>query len=290
MSFTIDNQTVVGFSSAVHVLAEQQGSKLRRLVTQEAAPNGEAYAREIIENTFTARSVTDAFAPTNPEDGMHSRRWVFLKIQDAAARFDPRTVNPRILTDPRSRYVEFLVNALAKATDDEILDAFDRPVATGRYHTAGSTSAFPAANIIASANTGLTDAKLITALELINTSEVGDFTPRYCLISPEELSDLLNNTKVQSADYNVVKALVSGQVNTWLGFEFVRSNRLVVNASGERKCYALTPEATVLGTWKGVETNIGVDVTKSFSWLAQVSHALGAARLDDQQIYQILCK
>lgn len=35
-----------------------------------------------------------------------------------------------------------------------------------------------------------------------------------------------------SSDYNTVKALVNGEIDTFLGFKFKTSNRLLTDASG----------------------------------------------------------
>jgi hypothetical protein len=43
---------------------------------------------------------------------------------------------------------------------------------------------------------------------------------RYILLTADQLSSLLGQTEVTSSDYNSIKALVNGELNTFLGFQF----------------------------------------------------------------------
>ncbi len=45
---------------------------------------------------------------------------------------------------------------------------------------------------------------------------------RYLFVSPEQCEQLLHETKVQSADFNTVRALVNGEVNSYCGFRFIK--------------------------------------------------------------------
>jgi hypothetical protein len=79
------------------------------------------------------------------------------------------------------------------------------------------------------AASGLTLAKLIEAKEILDSGNVDPSIPRYIACSPKQVTDLLNNTTVTSSDYNTVKALAMGEINTFVGFNFIVSNRLGVD-------------------------------------------------------------
>lgn len=68
-------------------------------------------------------------------------------------------------------------------------------------------------------NTALTVATLIDACTKLNKSGVPS-TERYFAHSAQQLADLLSTTQVTSADYNSVKALVNGTLNSFLGLKF----------------------------------------------------------------------
>ena len=50
--------------------------------------------------------------------------------------------------------------------------------------------------------------------------------PRFIIVGPIQISDLLAVTQATSSDYASVKALVNGEIDTFMGFKFVVSNRL----------------------------------------------------------------
>jgi hypothetical protein len=50
-------------------------------------------------------------------------------------------------------------------------------------------------------------------------------------VSPKQITDLLGTTEVTSSDFNTVKALANGEVNSFLGFNFIVSNRLALSST-----------------------------------------------------------
>jgi hypothetical protein len=96
--------------------------------------------------------------------------------------------------------------------------------------------------------TGLTVAKLITANRILQNADLLDDTaPRVLVCTAYEIENLLNTTKVTSADYNTIKALVNGTVDTFMGFKFVINKRLArlmaasvtsTTAGNVRRCVA----------------------------------------------------
>ena len=56
---------------------------------------------------------------------------------------------------------------------------------------------------------------------------------------------MLGTTEVTSSDFNTVKALAQGDINTFLGFNFIVSNRLAI-ASNKRKCIAFVSDGLAL--------------------------------------------
>ena len=66
----------------------------------------------------------------------------------------------------------------------------------------------------------LTVASLISATTALDNNGVPS-SDRTGIITAKQKADLLNTTQVTSADYNSVKALVNGDVNTFLGVKFI---------------------------------------------------------------------
>jgi hypothetical protein len=61
---------------------------------------------------------------------------------------------------------------------------------------------------------------LLQAREVLNDNGVPPDN-RYCLLTPSQMSQLLNDPKATSADYVTLKALVNGEINTYMGFRFI---------------------------------------------------------------------
>ena len=107
-----------------------------------------------------------------------------------------------MLIDPTSSYARAAAAAMGRAMDDTIITALGGTAKTGK---AGATStALPAASKIAHGSAGLTVAKLVTAKKKLDEGSVDPSIPRYIVVSPEQIEDLLNTTGVTSADFNTV--------------------------------------------------------------------------------------
>ena len=88
------------------------------------------------------------------------------------------------------------------------------------------------------ASSGLTLAKLRRTLQMFqeadawteDSSAAGDQLVFAC--SSAQILNLLSTTEVTSYDYNSVKALVDGKVDTFMGFKFVRTELLPKSEEG----------------------------------------------------------
>ena len=104
-----------------------------------------------------------------------------------------------------------------------------------------------------------------------------------------QLYDLLMSTEVTNSDYNVVKTLVQGEVKTWLGFEFVRTERLLTNGSSERLCYAYQRWAMQLAVQKEITGRVDERSDKNYAWQVYMKMCMGATRLEEARIVEIAC-
>jgi hypothetical protein len=191
-----------------------------------------------------------------------------------------------MLVDPTSSYAQAAAYAMGRAMDDAIIAA-----ATGASDTgvAGGTSVpLPSAQKIAEAGTaGLTIAKLRQAKEIIDLADVDPSLKRYIIVSPKQITDLLGTTEVTSSDFNTVKALASGDVNTFLGFDFCVTNRLTI-ASSKRKCIAFVQDGVALAVGKDSTARIDERSDKGYATQVYYSAAFGATRMEEAKVVEIL--
>jgi hypothetical protein len=190
----------------------------------------------------------------------------------------------RLLADPKSTYARAAAAAMGRAMDDSIIAA-----ATGTALTGKSGSGSQAlTNTIAHGSAGLTIAKLVEAKKKLDLGSVDPSINRYIAVSPEQIEDLLNNTTVTSADYNSVKALVQGEVDTFLGFKFIVSNRLALSGS-TRTAFAWAEDGLLLGVGKNVSAKIDERADKSYSTQVFYCADFGATRMEEAKVVSIEC-
>ena len=284
MSYEITTAMVEQYSANVQILMQQKESRLRPLVRVEAGVVGKnAFFDQL--NATAAVKRTSRHADTPLVSTPHVRRRVTLADYDWADLVDNMDLK-KVLTDPTSKYAVNARNAMNRAMDDALIAA---ALATAYGGVDGSTSyAFDTSyNVVAAASAGMTIAKLRSAKQILDGNEVDD-EDRFCVIGSKQLGDLLGTTEVSSSDYNSVKALVNGQVDTFLGFKFVRSERLGLSST-TRKCIAGQKNSLLLAIGLDVITDVGPRRDKNMAVQVYLGMSIGATRMDEKGIVEIDC-
>ena len=165
---------------------------------------------------------------------------------------DIRTYNLNIILYKDSN------QTMNRAMDDVIITAMNASASTG---VAGATStALPSTQKFATSDQsdGLTIAKLIAAKKNFDNNSIDPSRKRYLVCGPKQVADLLAVTQVTSSDFNTVKALAQGDINSFLGFEFIMSNRLPLDATNtdDRLIFAYTEDAIKLAIGNKVDCKL----------------------------------
>ena len=173
--------------------------------------------------------------------------------------------------------------------DDVIITALQGSASAG---VAGATSvALPSGSKFATSNQsdGLTIAKLIAAKKFFDLNDVDPSIPKYIVAGATQMSDLLGTTQVTSSDFNTVKALVSGDVDTFMGFRFIMSNRLAVSATDVRTCFVWAEDGLTLGMGKDISARIDERADKGYATQVYYCMSIGAVRMEENKVCQIFC-
>ena len=282
MSTQITTAFVEQYSSNIQMLSQQKGSLLRDKVRVESVTGKNAFFDQV--GSVTASVRTTRHADTPQSDTPHSRRRVSLVDYEFADLIDDLD-KVRMLVDPTSTYALAAAYAMGRAMDDAIIAAATGSADTG---VAGGTAvALPSSQIIAEAGTaGLTIAKLRQAKEIIDLADVDPSLPRHIIVSPKQITDLLGTTEVTSSDFNTVKALAQGDINSFLGFNFVVSNRLAV-ATSKRDCIAFVSDGIGLAVGKDSTARIDERADKGYATQVYYSAAFGATRMEEDKVVKI---
>lgn len=287
MSFQVTTAFVQQYSTNVQLLLQQRGSRLRDCVTVGSYTGKAAKAVEQI-GEVTAQARTSRHADTPLISTPHDARWVHPTDYEWADMIDDQD-KLRMLIDPTSPYAMNGAYALGRAMDSLIITAALGTALTGEN---GSTStAFDTANQqIAVGAAGLTVAKLRTAKKKLMANEVDvENDPLYCAVTAVQLDNLLGTTEVTSSDYNTVKALVSGSVDTFMGFKFIHTELLGLDGSSDRRCIAWAKSGLHLGIWNDITTKISERADKSYATQVYVKGTFGATRVEEGKVVEIIC-
>lgn len=302
---TIDSVFVDKFADDFHLLAEARKSRLTPYTRRKP---GTVTGRSFTIDTLGNSDAT----PNRPrhsdlvyQDLEKARRFALMNDLEPAAIIDSMD-KLKMLIDPTNGYSQKLVNDCNRFHDKIIINALLNPVSL----ESGGTSALPNSQIITASATGLTMAKLRQAKALLDNAEMDDSDffsmmgqheasqvpfgnlamPSYVIVcSTNQINNMLATTEATSQDYNTVKALASGSLNTFMGFLFIRvPDTYLPKVSTTRSIVAYAPRALEFGVGKEPTARVDFLAHKNaYQVLAETS--VGAGRAEDLGVVQIDC-
>ena len=322
MSTQVTTAFVKQFDANVQLLVQQMGSRLRNAVTLEAGKIGEEVFMDRISAT-SAQKVTSRHADSPLISTPHDRRRVTPVDYDWGDMID----NPdklRLLIDPASAYSINAAMAMGRAIDEEVIGAIVG-TASGSENTSGSAASTDISldasqQVDANTNTyavdsesgytNLTVGKLIHARKILGAGEADDYDVNgnsnlFLVLNANQLAQLLTSTKVNSADYNQVRALVAGDLNQYMGFNILRTEKIPTTAGTEsysgttacpqenganvEYCLAFHRRGVGLCIWEDIVARISERPDKRFSQYIYYRMTVGATRLEEERVVQLSC-
>jgi hypothetical protein len=271
------------YGTLVSMLAQQEGSRLRNTVTVKSGVVGEETYMDQLE-AFTVSARSARLEATNPTVASYARRRIALEDFYIAKGID-KMDDLRTLADPTSAIVKSGQAGMGRQIDDLIIAAARGTAYTGKV--GGTSTVLPSAQKVSKGTTGMTLAKWLAALEIINGNDVDPSEEKFLLIGSGELADLLNTTEIKNADYNSVKALVQGQIDTFLGCKVIRTERLANDGSNTRYCMLYTKSGIGLAVGRDVTSRIDELPTNHYAKQLYFSMAMGASRLEEDKVVEI---
>jgi hypothetical protein len=199
-----------------------------------------------------------------------------------AAEYSDIFMQQKVNFDERQELVQVVANAIGRRQDQLIIDALE-----------GSGTSLTVANDIGGTDTNLNVAKLREAKKLLDKGNVPP-QDRHVVLHANNLAALLSETEVTSSDFNTVKALVSGEINTYLGFTFhVLGDRteggLSIDGSLDRTVLAFHKDAIGYAEGMGPKSEINY-VPEKTSFLVNAMFSAGAVAIDAEGIVNLTCR
>lgn len=182
----------------------------------------------------------------------------------------------------RQELVQVVSGAIARRMDQVVLDALTAASGTNTV-----------ANSVGGSNTNLNVAKLRAAKKALDAKNV-PADGRCFVIHANSLDSLLAETEVTSSDFASVKALVTGDVDTFLGFQFITmgdrdEGGLAIDGSNDRTLFAFHKDAMGLGISMNQTSRVDYIAEKT-SFLVASMFSAGSVAIDADGIVKVTCR
>lgn len=254
---------------------------------------------------------TTKFADVDYSDNEFRRRWLFPEFYYDAKLVDKQD-NIAQHTDPASAYMTSMVYAIERQKISNILTAFDATVTGGKNpgdtsftftntaisNAAGRTVVVDTTNDGAAGGTvtGLTVNKLILLREKFATLGNPDGIPVHLVTSFKQKSDLLREAEIQNWDTSEIKALVNGQVDTYMGVKFIQTNQVTegsangVGGQDVYECFAWLPEGMIQANHLSPKFSVDRLPEKvGDTWQIKADFGMNAIRRNEDMVLKIEC-
>jgi len=294
MAITIDEVYIQTFESNIRHLAQQGDARLRPYVSevskQSEKHNWERLAAGAARQKTAARMVSPAggsgSGAVDATDGLaYSRRVSVAETWDAGEVIEVE--DPiQMLVDPKSAATQNLAMAMKRAFDDLIIDAALADALNGD----GTTTAFGAGQTVGGATTVISLDTILEVQELFTSNDVDPDERKVMVIGPTQQRKLMQLLEVTSADFQSVKALATGKLPNFMGFDWVVSNRLNVPTAGQIDCLAFTAKGIGLHVASDISAKVGERTDMSFATQLYTHMTIGAVRTEDEHVVRVHLK
>lgn len=265
------------YAQNIMQLAQQKYSKLLPTVYLKDNVRGKTFFQDQIGQwSMEVKGSRNTQTPNN--DPVLARR-MGIMIDYHDARLLDRGDELKAISDPRSAYTIAAAQALGRKIDEVVITA---ALATAYSGETGATSVTNGNLILATAGS-MTLARIVAVKAALDAKDV-EMEDRYMVMTPAALDNLLNQTAATSSDYAAVKALVRGEIDSWMGFKWIMSTRLAAVSSST--LIALAYQKYGLCMAMAAEPMVRTDerTDLSYSWQVYYELNVGAVRLEEDRV------
>lgn len=307
MPYTMDVAFAKQYSSLLYMLAQQKGSRFASFVRNETVSKAEEAYFNTIGAADEPEQKTSKHPPTPLMEPNIGRRRALPKMWHLGTPLD-KDDQDRMVVEPSNWVVQTQNASLGRKIDDIIIDAalglayIGKEGATSVYlyqESSGisgtaaaaaitSPGTLPAVGTIATMDLG----KMLAMMTLFNKDDVDPSIEKYWAVSPDDINAMLDLEEVGSSDYNTIKALQQGKVDTYMGFKFIWSNRLLKDAATSTgwRTFAWAQDGIILAKIGDITTRI--DERTDLSYLTQIYSRmdLGSVRMEGAKVHECITK
>ena len=313
MSATVETHKVNQFSANVYHLLQQQGSRLRGLVRNEIQ-NGEFHF-------YDSYGLTDVFEKVGRHsDTTYAEVPTFRRRNSTKMYYRSELVDLedklKMLHDPESQYAKSFMMAFGRKMDQIVLAAGLDDVWVKDKDGNESFVALPDSQKFAcNDGAGAIDfLNLATLRHIKKTYDINESEEQINLVcGAADIASLLKDNEVINSDYAAVKALVNGEVNSFMGINFIRTEVLSKTTAGitadlsedetanvgvggdtipvgSRRCMAFTSSGILLATASDLKARVDELPQKHYSKQIYASMNMGGCRMEEKKVMEIFSK
>jgi len=194
-----------------------------------------------------------------------------------AAEYSDIFNQQKVNFDERRELVQVVGNAIGRRMDQLVIDALN-----------SASSPSTVGTDIGGTGSNMNLAKLLAAKKALDTKNV-PAEGRCMIIHAHGLSAPLDETALTSSDFATVKALSTGEIDTFLGFKFITlgdRDEGGLPLPSTRTCFAFHRDAVGLGIGMNQRSEINY-VPEKTSFLVSSMFSAGAVSIDDEGIVKI---
>ncbi len=181
--------------------------------------------------------------------------------------------------DERRELVQVVSKAIARRMDQLCIDALD-----------AASSPSTVATTVGGSGTNMNIEKLRAAAKAMNDKNVPS-EGRHLLMHSSQLDALLGQTEVTSADFATVKALVRGEINSFMGFNIITMgdrDEGGVPKPSTRTCFAWHQDSMGYAESMSQKSEVNY-IPEKTSFLVSSMFSAGSVAIDDEGIVKISC-
>lgn len=181
--------------------------------------------------------------------------------------------------DERRELVEVVSKSIARRMDQLIIDALNAAASPSTVATG-----------VGGAGTNMNIEKLRATAKAMNEKNV-PAEGRNLLIHASQLDALLGETEITSADFASVKALVRGEINSFMGFNVISvgdRDEGGLPKPSTRTCFAWHKDAVGYAESMAQKSEVNY-IPEKTSFLVSSMFSAGAVAIDDEGIVKISC-
>ena len=294
MSYNIPTAHVKQFSDNFELTPQQTSTLLRKTVLEETIKGKEALFDQV--GVSHAVEMLERHGDTPMVNLPHSRR--LLRLRDFSwAEMISNKKKKKMLGDPTSEYLQSGIAAMNRIIDTLIVDAALGAAFTGVNGT-DVTNPQSALAVGSGAAARFTLDKILAAKKQLDKGNAPK-NDRYFVVTSTQMEDLLKIEKLTSADYNTVRGLVDGSIDSFAGFKFISledsrdgtDTNLILpkDSSNNRRCFAFQKNGLKLGLGQEIKTSISIRNDKNDENQVLIKMSANATRIHEKLVFETPC-